>query len=144
MWGKFLSGHHCNSSSLKLMEMTKESKDEIIEEDEALHDKLVEISLHAILGKSLATTMKVKGNLLSKLLLILMDSGSTHNFVSSKVVADLGLIAEKVYPFGVQVGDGSMVSCDSFSRQLEVSVQNLTIRDDFYPFTLKRIDSKCS
>ena len=55
--------------------------------------KMAEISLHAIVGNNSSTTMKVRGKLGSKSVLILLDSGSTHIFVSNEVVNDLDLKA---------------------------------------------------
>lgn len=66
---------------------------------------MAKISLHAILGSHLASTMKVRGILGTKSVLILIDSGSTHNFISNKVVTTLNLHCSSLPTFGVQVGD---------------------------------------
>ena len=89
---KFSPGHRCKSSTLALMELTDEDtkvgEGLEIDEPEATHTQgdLAEISFHAILGKTIGTTMKIQGTLRGYQVLILIDSGSTHNFIYEKLV----------------------------------------------------------
>ncbi|XP_028806365.1 uncharacterized protein LOC114761176 [Neltuma alba] len=63
--------------------------------------KLAEISLYVILGISSMTTMKVLGTILSREVLILIDSGSTHNFISEKLVTELKIPVQRfVHQYG--------------------------------------------
>ncbi|XP_021974781.1 uncharacterized mitochondrial protein AtMg00860-like [Helianthus annuus] len=73
---------------------------------------MAEISLNAIFGKSNTTTMKLSGTLNSTEILILIDSGSTHNFISDNLVRELGLTTHLVTPFGVQIGNGDIIRCN--------------------------------
>ena len=57
---------------------------------------LVEISFHAILGESLGATMKLKGTIRNMLVLILIDSGSTHNVITTTLIKELGLAVDTV------------------------------------------------
>ncbi|GJW29943.1 retrotransposon gag domain, retroviral aspartyl protease [Tanacetum coccineum] len=65
---------------------------------------MAEISFHAILRKTSGTTMKVEGTLEGRKVLTLVDSGSTHNFISASLVKQLGLKVSTVPFFGVQIG----------------------------------------
>ncbi|KAK4260769.1 hypothetical protein QN277_003844 [Acacia crassicarpa] len=106
-----------------------ESSPTLLDEEAHGESPMAEISIRAILGRTSATTMKVKGELLSKEILILINSDSTHNFISNKLVEDLGIKPQHLAPFGVQVGDGAMISCSAICGDLEIQVQQLTIRD---------------
>ncbi|GKB96895.1 retrotransposon gag domain, retroviral aspartyl protease [Tanacetum coccineum] len=55
------------------------------------------------------TTMKVEGALEGRKVLILVDSGSTHNFISASLVKQLGLKVSMVPSFRVQIGNGQII-----------------------------------
>lgn len=55
---------------------------------------IAEISFHAILGHSVGTTMKLQGAINQRQVLILVDSGSTHNFVAESIVEEHKLPVE--------------------------------------------------
>lgn len=70
--------------------MGGDAADPSTEEAENTTD-LTQISFHAILGKYSGSTMKVEGSIAGKSVLILVDSGSTHNFISENLVKELNL-----------------------------------------------------
>ena len=55
-------------------------------EIEPLHEDMVKISFHAILGKTNEATMKRKGMLGGGEVFLLVDNGFTHNFISNALV----------------------------------------------------------
>lgn len=67
--------------------MIEEAVDEVQEESEPLvthqttEEILPEISFHAIVGTNHPQTLRVIGKLGNKYLTILIDRGSTHNFI---------------------------------------------------------------
>lgn len=78
-----------------------------------------EISLSAIGGEECPNTMRVVGKINGIAMIILLDSGSTDNFISQEVVMTLKLpICESV---ALQVGMASgdkIVSCGRFQDLL--------------------------
>lgn len=50
--------------------------------------------------------MKLNGKIGEILLVVLIDSGASHNFISPEVVSGLGLGADKDYQLGVRLSDG--------------------------------------
>lgn len=136
---KYGPGHRCKTGTFKTFE-AEEGDDEQpphetinsndVEEDTA------EISLHAILGKSHPTTMKIQGTLNSTEVLILVDGGSTHNFISDILVNELKLVTQLVAPFGVQIGNGDVIRCGRICKNLSLQVNDLQITQDFHPFSL--------
>ncbi|XP_028807937.1 uncharacterized protein LOC114762595 [Neltuma alba] len=140
---KFSPGHRCKPSSFKLLEITEDCDEPAMENTTSSYaeeNDIAEISLHAILGGSTSSTMKLQGTLLSKPVLILIDSGSTHNFIYEKIVAELKIPTQQIPTFGVQIGNGNIIACRSVCKQVEIQVQSLTIKDDFFPFAIGGAD----
>nr|GEU83661.1 hypothetical protein [Tanacetum cinerariifolium] len=103
-------------------------------------EETAEISLHAILAKPHPTTMKVRGNLHSIEVLILIDGGSTYNFISYVLVNELKLNSKPMAPFGVQIGNGDIIRCINICKNIPVQVNELKITQDFHPFSLGGAD----
>lgn len=103
-------------------------------------DNFAEISFNAILKKTQASTMKLQGMMGEKSILILIDSGSTHNFIAEQLVAELALPVEQIPSFGVQIGNRQIVNCHQLCRDMKIQLPGLTIVEDFYPFSLKGAD----
>lgn len=80
--------------------------------------KIAEISLHAIFGRTSGATKKLKGKLNSRDVILLVDSGSTHNFMEDALVTKLGLKVQQVTPFDVQIGNGNLVRCNCYVLEL--------------------------
>lgn len=50
------------------------------------------------------------------------DTRASHNFISRKLVADLGLEVDEWVTYGVLLGDGYRVTCQGACRSLKVSL----------------------
>lgn len=87
-------GHRCKSSSISLLEITADDTPEggnaggDFEGDETTLN-LAKISFHAILGNTIKATMKLQGEINERQVLIIVDSGSTHNFMVETIVEEL-------------------------------------------------------
>jgi hypothetical protein len=83
----------------------------------------IQLSLHALTGLPSYQTMKVCGSHNQKTLQILLDSGSTHNFLDLEVAKRLGCKLEPVTPMTVTAGGGNKIQapfiCRNFSCQLQ-------------------------
>lgn len=74
-------------------EFVEQMSSDIVDEDESRTD-LAEISFHAFLGNTTNTTMKLQGTLNRRKVLLLVDSGSSHNFISEKIIEELQLLVQ--------------------------------------------------
>jgi len=72
--------------------------------------------------------------------LILVDSGSTHNFISEALVEDLSLPTQNIHSFGVQIGNGQIVKCHKICPNLSIQLPGLVVIQDFYPFAIGGAD----
>jgi hypothetical protein len=68
-----------------------------------------EISLNAITGTHSPKTMRLIGFLKHHKVIVLIDSRSTHNFVDSKFIAQLGIIPNNQDCIKVRVANGEVV-----------------------------------
>lgn len=70
------------------------------------------ISVNALVGNPTFQTMRVKGMVQGKPLHILIDSGSTHNFLDLAFAKKIGCPLEKIPFQAVTVADGNHISCN--------------------------------
>ncbi|KAG8371220.1 hypothetical protein BUALT_Bualt13G0064900 [Buddleja alternifolia] len=105
-------------------ELNDESESEIGEEvfeDNTLSES--HISMHAITGIHDFKTMRITGVLKGKPIHILIDTGSTHNFMDLEAAKTLGCKLEPITPFAVSVADGNKIHssyiCKGFSWKMQ-------------------------
>lgn len=100
----------------------------------------MELSMNSIVGIPSINTMKVKGTILGKEVVILIDFGTSHNFLSKGIVADLKIPIDETSNFGIMVGNGYRVAGQGVCRQVEVRLQGLEIIQDIFPNELGSSD----
>lgn len=101
---------------------------------------IAHISVNAIPEVSDYTTMKVKGVYGKKPLFVLIDSGSTHNFMDTSVANQLGC---KVSPPGlarVTVADGGQLRVAGRIEKFKWNFQNHSFQADFMVIALGNCD----
>ena len=70
-----------------------------------------QLSLHSIEVFTTRTSLKLLGKIRNKKVIVLIDFGATHNFISVKLVKELRLEVTPTSPYSVEVGDGHKVRC---------------------------------
>ncbi|VFQ88655.1 unnamed protein product [Cuscuta campestris] len=121
----FRPGHYCSTSSstFSLMEVDEEGNPmnpkHVPIDGEAKEE---EASFNGILGTPTSATMKLSGKLHGHEVLLLIDNGSTHNFISEKLVEQVKLHDSSVQTFGVQVRDCFIIQCDEISKSVSVKL----------------------
>ncbi|GJS23752.1 retrotransposon gag domain, retroviral aspartyl protease, partial [Tanacetum coccineum] len=116
---KYGPGHRCKTGTFKWLEASEEQETPINptvnanKEESGDQEDFAEISLHAIFGKANVTTMKLRGTIGTTEVLILMDGGSTHNFISDSLDVSVQLpdlnIVQDFYPFVIGGGGADLV-----------------------------------
>lgn len=106
---KFTLGRKCQGPQLLLLEGSYSANDEDDTNEEAIIEP--EISLHALTGWSSSRTMRVMAKIGPYEVVVLIDSGSTHNFISEKVANLLQLPVVPTKPFNVKVANGNPLKC---------------------------------
>jgi hypothetical protein len=109
------------------------------EQDESAQAFLA-ISVAAMNGSSAPHTMQFSGFLADKKVLILVDSGSSHSFISSTLAATMAVMRKLAVPMLVRVADGGTITCDSELPQVEWSVQGHSFHSTFKVIPLGSFD----
>ncbi|KAF2282263.1 hypothetical protein GH714_043906 [Hevea brasiliensis] len=101
------------------------------EEDEENEDKGVEgemasdmqLSLNAMWGTQGTQIMRIKGECGKRILHVLVDTGSTHNFLSTKMASKLKCELQKAAGISVEVANGQQLQCEGFCKNFTWSMQ---------------------
>ncbi|KAF2284984.1 hypothetical protein GH714_034045 [Hevea brasiliensis] len=99
----FVRGHQCKR--LFLIDLAEE-----LQSDEDMDlDPSPEISLHAITGTQTSQSMRLRGVWNGLQVLILVDSGSTHSFISLAKLSENGVNVDAKAGFRVKVANGEQL-----------------------------------
>ncbi|KAF7825235.1 TMV resistance protein N [Senna tora] len=150
---KYSLAHKCKNKQLNILIMScpiEDGEDEILlEEFDAKGERedahsgdgaLMALLMNSIAGLMGGRTMKVSGNLKGEKILILIESGASHNFISSSLVSKLQLPIRGTTSYSVTVGDGHKVEGSGMCKAVRVEVQGIEIEQNFYPFDLGGVD----
>ncbi|KAG5009954.1 hypothetical protein JHK87_018469 [Glycine soja] len=74
-------------------------------------------------GLPSSETFRVYGTIKNTRLTILIDSGSTHNFLQARVAQFLNLPVETTRPLRVLIGNGSVLDCNQHCPDTQLSIQ---------------------
>lgn len=70
------------------------------------HSTQAQITLHSLSGHLAPETLCLLGHVANHQLVILVDGGSTHNFIQEPLVRKLGLTTRTTPPLRVMLGNG--------------------------------------
>ena len=88
-----------------------------------------QISLNAMEGSPTPQTFRLYGSIGHHRVIILVDGGSSHNFIQTRLARFLHLPTASTTPLRVMVGNGHTLDCDTVSPQITLTIQT-------HPFTL--------
>lgn len=88
---KFVPGYNCKKLFLLEVCEAEDDGDLVMDADHDTLDEVPEISLNVISGSKVPDTMRIRGNIESLGTIVLIDSGSTNNFVSEDLARKVGL-----------------------------------------------------
>jgi hypothetical protein len=137
---KWHRGHQCKQGKLLMIEPVEVpmhsdinggESDSDNEESETTDD-LLAVTVHALAGYSNPQTMRVSGYIKRQPVTVLIDTGSTNNFLDEDVAKRLSLPVETCDKFEVKLADGRTLTCESKCSRIKLLVQNQELRADFY------------
>ena len=116
---RFTAGHKCLGPRILLLEGYGDNDDllcdEITEEQPAGQNHEgspgPEITLHALMGWTVPKTMRIAARIGAHDVVVLIDSGSTHNFISERMANLLRLPMVPTESFTVRVANGENLRC---------------------------------
>jgi len=104
-------------------------------------EEFPKISLHAITGTPSPKTMRIIGFIKTNWIIILIDSGRTHNFVDTKLAATLGINPMRHDGIIVKIANGQEIASPGRSREVEVRMQGQVFRTDLFILPLAGCDA---
>ncbi|KAH9762992.1 hypothetical protein KPL70_001020 [Citrus sinensis] len=103
-------------------------------------NQVVEVSLNSVVGLTTPKTMKLKGTIGEQEVVVLIDSGTTHNFISLDLVSKMQIPIVKTGAYGVTMGTGAAVKGEGLCRGVTIHLQGIDIVEEFLPLGLGSLD----
>ena len=144
---KFQPGHHCKSaklfsleglcpfqgpsSSVQLVELNEGDSALAYNSDvphlafvESEHNMLEpKITLYALLGSPSPSTMRIRGTINGHWVIILIDTGSTYDFLDAAILSKLQLQLDPTVSFEVKVANGETIKTKGVCVDVKVVMQ---------------------
>lgn len=99
-----------------------------------------EITLHALTGWTGLRTMHMTATMGSHDVMVLIDSGSTHNFISARLANTLHLPVVPMKLFIVRVANDGRLKCQGRFDKVSVNLQGTKFELTFFSLPLSGLD----
>ena len=140
-------GNRCQQREVSLLiaeDDGGEEKEVAATEEEAapaeIEVNIIEISLNSVVGLCNPKTMKMVGRIGDFEVIVMIDPGANHNFISGDTVAKLVLGIEKGAEFGVTLGNGTAVQGSGKCTGVHLETQGVTVVEEFLILSLGNSD----
>ena len=121
-------------------ELNVEGKTEEMVHTEMAEELQPEISFNSVMGFTSPRTLKLLGYIMGKEVVVMIDPGATHNFISREVVETLGVPLSPTKSFGVSLGTGESVRGTGLCKGVSLQLPGMTVIEDFLPLPLGNSD----
>lgn len=113
-------GHRCKKSFVILVEEDfNEEEVELSPEEMEEEESEMVVTLNAVAGRKIPNTIKIPGRVGQEKINILINLGSTHNFLDPEIAHKVGCCSEKTHIFLVTIVNGSRVECNAKCSNFE-------------------------
>ncbi|KAK8938405.1 hypothetical protein KSP39_PZI010909 [Platanthera zijinensis] len=137
---KYAPGHRCQKVQVFMLREEDEEDHLGLEAEEELDLAEFGVSIQAMEGCVAPTTMRIKGRIGKERVTILIDSGSTHNFINPEVALKTRHPVDRNAAFQVMVADGSKLRCEGALKGVEIQLTGYVCRTDVYLLPIKGSD----
>ena len=103
-------------------------------------DEQIQLSLNALMSNEDSQTMTLNGNYKGRSLFVLIDSGSSHNFLSSKVAKRVDCCWQKARGIRVTVANGHELHCTALCSDFRWRMQGQEFIAEVYVLPLETYD----
>ncbi|KAH9666617.1 hypothetical protein KPL70_020713 [Citrus sinensis] len=137
---RFKPGHRCRTRPFLLL-LTEEPSESFQEEEILVEDTVPteetanpspEISFHALIGTTSPQTFRLSAKINNQTLSVLIDTGSTHNYLHPRLAHFLHLAIEKTMTFLVAVGNGERIRSEGHCSKVKFEMQGVEFEADFH------------
>lgn len=145
---RFHSKHLCPNKELRLLVVLEDGNEiEWTEEDHVKTEttaqavtEMAELSLNSLVGISSPHTIKLKGSIQGHELVVLIDSGATHNFLSGRWAAAHGITTTNTGGYFILIGGGITVQGKGVCQSVTLTMQGYSMTSHFIPLELGSAD----
>ncbi|KAK8934132.1 hypothetical protein KSP39_PZI014431 [Platanthera zijinensis] len=102
---------------------------------------LLDLPLYSVGGITGPRTMKLKGSIHGRAVIVMIDSGASHNFISASLAQELALPSLPSPGFSVALGDGRRRPTLGRCAGVTLSVGSYLFTADFHVFELGGLDA---
>ena len=99
------------------------------------------LSQHAISGEDAPSTVRLRAQVGDQVMLLLVDSGSSHSFVSEAFIQHIAADTQPLLLVSVRVGNGQRLHCNKMVKQLAWQVPGHTFHTDLRVLQLSAYDA---
>ncbi|KAL1551486.1 hypothetical protein AAHA92_19326 [Salvia divinorum] len=128
---KWVPGHVCKQNFLAYMGGDEEDVDDQEQDSGLPEDNVITADLShlsAIDVQQRAKSINMMGKIHTSTVNILVDTGSSHDFIHPRIAEKLSLSLTKIKPFRVYVGNGESLLCSHVSKDTVVDLQGHIFR----------------
>ncbi|XP_058752398.1 uncharacterized protein LOC131625563 [Vicia villosa] len=145
---KFIPGHKCATGRFLILLCDDEVMEpsqlgaeqlEVIEETEP-RDTYFQLSTQALTGHFSPQTLKFRGTIGGLPVMVLVDTGSTHNILQPRIAQHLNLPTTPIPHFSVMVGNGSHLQCEGICNNVKLVLQEHQFKLPFYLLPIEGAD----
>lgn len=97
-------------------------------------------SIHVLSPKIKPRAIRLKGRINDSEVSVLIDGGSTHNFIQHAVAEKLSLCVHPIIPFRVFVGNGESLRCSHACLRTPITMQGYSFEIDLFILQVKGPD----
>ena len=118
--------------------------DEIIaqlELEDALTTEFCQLSINALVGTDHGDAMKIQALVKNQMMLTLVDTGSTHSFISAAFLDRVGIQAVPNTPKQVKLANGQVLISDQWIPNLPWLCNGFTLHADFKVLDISAFDA---
>lgn len=143
---RFTPGHHCKGrASLLYLEVEDNSSEKVdtsvVDLNRQQEEELIpEISLNAFLGQRSVKSLSMKGSINGHTIQVLIDTGSTNNFISHCMSSFMALPTSPTQPFKVRVGSDAYLHCHQIFHEVTLLVQSHIFNLDLFVLDIEGAD----
>ena len=92
------------------------------------------ISCNALTGITTPQTLKLKGDIKKKNIIVLIDSGSTHSFIHFKIAKEFNCFLYPPSEHQVMVANGGTINFSRKCHSIKLTKGNMYLIVHFFPF----------
>lgn len=120
--------------------LVEDEEDDASKEVLAQEEKPMELSTCSAEGLTSPRTLKLRRKIGGKEVVVLIDSGASHNYINQKVVKEMRLPIIDTPPYSVSLGDGHKRMARGRCEKIIVHLEEATVEEEFYVYELSGVD----